>query len=126
MVSLAGLFGKGRGSVTPPVQVDSRVVTDIQRPVRRADFVEPQGLFDALDGRELSTPGHRWHVEVFSVSDQAQHRWIQLGLNSGDRPHMLTLRMEPGAGVQHAVMALTSWLGDPAEAQAHADVLNVA
>jgi hypothetical protein len=86
--------------------------------------MEPGRLFEALDGRELSISGHNWQVEVYSVSDLAPHRWIQLAVK-GDQPHMLTLRLEQSAGAQDAVMALSTWLGDPSETQAN-EILNVA
>ena len=87
--------------------------------------MDMQGLFEALDGREVLSQGNRWRVEVFSISDQAEHRWIELAVR-GRQEHLLTLRMPPQTGAQHTLSALISWLGDPWETVVHDDVLNVA
>jgi hypothetical protein len=63
-------------------------------------------------------------VEVFSVSDHADYRWVQVGLDAPDDHHMLTLRLESGAGPQSALSALSSWLHDPEKRPS--EVLNVA
>jgi hypothetical protein len=95
-----------------------------QPPVAKEEFVEARRMFDALDGRDLYVSGHHWHMEVFSVSDEAQHRWVQLGL-SGDQTFMLTLRLNAGAGEEPAIEALSSWLGRPSDVPAN-QILNVA
>jgi hypothetical protein len=90
----------------------------------KEEFVEARRVFDALDGHDLYVSGHSWRMEVFSVSDEAQHRWVQLGL-SGDQTFMLTLRLNAGAGEQPAIEALSSWLGRPSESPVN-QILNVA
>jgi len=94
------------------------------QPVAKEEFVEARREFDALDGRDLCVSGHCWHMEVFSVSDERQHRWIQLGL-SGDQTFMLTLRLNAGASDEPAIEALSSWLGKPSETPVN-EILNVA
>jgi hypothetical protein len=85
-------------------------------------FMRPERLFAALDGRDVTVSGHRWQVGVYSVTDEAGRRWVQLTLNG--RPHyMVTLKLAIGDGVGHAVLALSSWLANPSE---NSDVLNVA
>ena len=74
--------------------------------------MEPNRFFDMLDGRDLLVSDHHWRVEVFSVSDQAQHRWVQVGLK-GHHSAMLTIRLEAGSGDQRAIEALSSFLRHP-------------
>lgn len=92
--------------------------------VTKEEFVEARHVFDALDGRDLYVSGHSWRMEVFSVSDEAQHRWVQLGL-SGEETFMLTLRLNAGASEEPAIEALSSWLGKPSESPVN-QILNVA
>src|SRR6185436_7284254 len=79
------------------------------------EIVEPQRLFEMLDGRDLFVSKHHWLVEVFGVSDQSEHRWVQLRVK-GIEQYMLTIRLETGAGPGPAIAALSSWLSDPSEA----------
>lgn len=98
------------------VALDSTTALPEQAPTTsQEEFVEAQRVFDVLDGSALSISGHQWLVEVFSVSDQAPHRWVQVGV-SGDQNYMLTLRLNLGAGAQPAIDALSSWLDRPFEA----------
>jgi hypothetical protein len=87
--------------------------------------VSAERLFAALDGREVSVKGQAWQVETYGVWDAQGQRWVQLSLagQHGGPNFILTLRLAAGAGVQHAIMALSSWLANPAEAR---DILNVA
>jgi hypothetical protein len=82
-------------------------------------------LFADLDGREVSIKGQSWQVETYAVWDTQGQRWIQLALAglAGGSNHILTLKLVAGAGIQHAVMALSSWLASPSNTR---DILNVA
>jgi hypothetical protein len=83
-------------------------------------------LFADLDGREVSIKGQSWQVETYAVWDTQGQRWIQLalaGLAGGSQNHILTLKLVAGAGIQHAVMALSSWLASPSNIR---DISNVA
>ena len=73
------------------------------------------GVFIALDGRDIDISGHHWAVEVYSVTDQPGGRWLQLGLKGDDhsQEHLLTLRLPAGSSVEVAARALSSWLIDP-------------
>lgn len=85
--------------------------------------VTPEELFAALDGVTISSAKGTCTIEVFSVSDEAGRRWLQLALEgSGHRRH-LTLRLKTGDTAQHAVHKLSSWLSNPAASD---DVINVA
>ncbi len=85
--------------------------------------MDPQSVFELVDGPDLLVSGQRWRAEVFSVSDGAGYRWVQMGLDGPDH-YMLTLRLESGAGPQSVISALSSWLHDPEERPIH--VLHVA
>jgi hypothetical protein len=73
----------------------------------------------------VSVKGQSWQVEAYGVWDAQGQRWVQLSLagRQNGPNFILTLRLAAGAGVQHAVMALSSWLANPADAR---DILNVA
>jgi hypothetical protein len=82
------------------------------------------GVFSALDGSEIHASGHRWAVEVYSVTDQPGGRWLQLGLkDDGRQDHLLTLRLPSGSGIEMASRALSSWLTDPTQV---AEIVHVA
>ena len=83
------------------------------------------GVFSALDGREVSVSGQHWALAVYSVTDQPGGRWLQLGLKGDEleQDHLLTLRLPAGSGVDEAAEALSSWLVDPTHV---ADIVHVA
>jgi hypothetical protein len=88
----------------------------------RRTFVAPRRLFAALDGRELLVAGLRWRIEVFSVRDLADLRWVQLALMGTSR-QTLALKLDAGAGVRRAVEAVVSQITSPAQLS---DMSNVA
>ena len=90
-----------------------------ERPTRR---VEPDHLFEALDGRQFRLGGREWRVDVYGVIDDGPRRWVQVSL-AGTQRRMMTLRLASSHGAQHAVLSLSSWLANPAASQS---VLNVA
>jgi hypothetical protein len=88
---------------------------------RRAPFTigqdassDTEGLFVALDGRQVTVSGRSWRLQVYGACDRGGRRWVQLGL-TGQPHYMLTLRLAPGDDVGHAVQALSSWLANPAD-----------
>ncbi len=86
--------------------------------------MDTQSTFEQLDGRDLVVSHRHWRVQVFSVSDHADNRWVQLGIDGPER-RMLTLRLPAEAGPQTAISAISSWLHDPM-ARRLSQVLNVA
>jgi hypothetical protein len=74
----------------------------------------PDGLFSALDGRELIAMGRRWTVEIFSICDQGSERWVQLALH-GVTDYMLTFHLTPGNTARDLVPTLLSWLMHPTD-----------
>ena len=76
-------------------------------------IVDPDELFAELDNLEIAAGGGNWRVEVFSISDHQDHRWIQLVVH-GETEHMITLRVLPGARLDDALPALSEWLAAPA------------
>jgi hypothetical protein len=67
-------------------------------------------VFQTLDGPTLMVSGQRWRVEVFSVFDDADDRWIQIGLEGPAQHYMLTLLFAAGAGPEEVFNTLKSWL----------------
>ena len=78
----------------------------------RSGIVDPDDLFAELDNLEIAAGGDQWRVEVFSISDLEDHRWIQLVVH-GESEHMITLRLLPGARLEDAIPALSDWLSAP-------------
>jgi hypothetical protein len=78
------------------------------------DGSRPDGLFSALDGRELIAMGRRWTVEIFSICDQGSERWVQLALH-GVTDYMLTFHLTPGNTARDLVPTLLSWLMHPTD-----------
>src|SRR6188768_2455273 len=76
-------------------------------PTPRATAAER--LFAALDGCNLMVRGEAWHLEVYSVCEEAGRRWIQLALY-GPHQHMVTLAMATRAGASQTLEALSTWL----------------
>jgi hypothetical protein len=66
-------------------------------------------LFAALDGRSIVTPRGVWVVEIQSIFDDADYRWVQLSL-AGHPPYALTFRVNPGDDADEAIRALSFWL----------------
>jgi hypothetical protein len=79
-----------------------------------AGIVDPDELFAELDNLEIAAGSGQWRVEVFSISDHDDHRWIQLVVR-GESEHMVTLRVLPGTRLEDALPSLSAWLADGAE-----------
>lgn len=103
----------------PNTAVSSALRTGAERP-------SPDELFNALDGRLISVAARTWRVEVFGIRDVAGARWVQVGLTGDAGQLMVTRRLVAGAGVQHVVLTLSSWLADPARLRPSDGVQNVA
>jgi hypothetical protein len=81
----------------------------------------PEALFSALDGRRLSVSQQNWLVEVYSVYDDAESRWVQLALQ-GPPQHTVTVRMALNDSVDHIVDAVEAWLSHPSPTHKVLDV----
>lgn len=90
---------------------------------RARELVTPEELFVALDGRTVAAESGRLSVEVFSISDEAGARWLQLALAGSASKRMLTVRLKAGDSAHDVLSKLEAWLADPAGAS---DVFNVA
>ena len=77
-------------------------------PVSTAD-----DLYQALDGADVLLDGKSWHVDVFSVVDESDARWVQLEL-IGPQEHLITLRLDRGAPSRNVLACVSTWLADPA------------
>jgi hypothetical protein len=69
-------------------------------------------LFRSLDGRTVVVGQRQWCIEVYSVRDRDDARWVQLAL-VGLPQHPLAMRLVAGDGVRSVIQALTSWLRNP-------------
>jgi hypothetical protein len=88
---------------------------------RRLEPLTPQGLLERIDGIPVTTSGQTWQVEVYSVSDEAGWRWVQLGLR-GNPSYSLIVRTIPTEGIEHVLEALTKWLAKPSATERILDV----
>jgi hypothetical protein len=66
-------------------------------------------LFETLDGRSITTPQGAWFIEIQSIFDEGDYRWVQLTL-TGHPPYSLTFRVNPGDDADEASRALSLWL----------------
>lgn len=106
-------------------QERNRLAPGRQNKRSRPQPVSAEQLFAALDGREVTIKEQSWLIEAYGVWDAQGQRWVQLSLKGirGGANYILTLKLAAGAGEQHAVMAVSSWLANPSE---KSDILNVA
>lgn len=65
----------------------------------------PEALFDDLHGQATVVGNRAWSIDVFSVSDLAGDRWVQLAVH-GDEDRMLTLRLAPWDGPDEVLAAV--------------------
>jgi hypothetical protein len=79
------------------------------------------GSLAALDGRLITLRNQSWVIELYGVWDSPPHRWVQLKLN-GRRSEVMTLRLNAGAGLHHAILAVRSILASPVKALSAFDV----
>src|SRR5262245_40898275 len=90
-------------------------------PARRdaldAEIPTPDDVCALLNDAVVTVAGQPWQVEVYSVSDLRNARWVQLGV-TGASHHLLTLRLAEDAGADDALMAVAAWLENPANAPA--------
>src|SRR5579862_4784718 len=73
--------------------------------------VAPDSFFDALDGRVVRCGSRSWRVIVFSVSEGAGHRWVQLALR-GSCDYALALRLNGDEGVGQVIRLVKNWLAN--------------
>jgi hypothetical protein len=76
-------------------------------------YPRPEQLFEALDGQSVSSGGQRWLIEVYSVTELAGARWVQLGLH-GEHERSMTLKLPQGGDEREAMEALAAQLAAPA------------
>ena len=69
----------------------------------------PDSFFGSLDGRTVRCGGRSWRIVVFSVSEGAGHRWVQLALR-GASDYALALRLNGDEGVGQVMRLVTNWL----------------
>jgi hypothetical protein len=74
--------------------------------------LDPDQLFNALDGRTVSDTYRSWPIEVYSVYDRQDGRWIQVSLQ-GQPQRACTLRVSPHEGADQILRKLSTQLADP-------------
>jgi hypothetical protein len=79
----------------------------------------PDGLFRALDGRNVDVLGSRRRIKIYSVRDEDGRRWVQLEL-VGRRSYMVTLKLAASDGAKQALMELV--FGQPGSLASFAPV----
>jgi hypothetical protein len=66
-------------------------------------------LFAQLDGRDANVLGNLWHIEVCGIHQAIGRRWVQLSVN-GLFDKALTVSLAPRDGVQHVLLAVSTWI----------------
>lgn len=79
-------------------------------------------LFAQLDGRQANVLGSLWRIEVYGIHHAVGRRWVQLSVN-GLPDRSLTVSLAPRDGVQHVLLAVSTWIAQSAH---RADVRDVA
>ena len=97
---------------------------DVPTDLITSGIVDPDELFAELDNLEIAAGGGQWRVEVFSISDHDNHRWIQLVVR-GESEHMVTLRVLPGTRIEDALPSLSGWLEAGGQSSHIIDATNV-
>lgn len=93
-------------------QIDADLLPFALRTPRRPalePLVPPDRLFSALDGRDLTLAGGRWHLEVYSVTDFCGQRWLQLALDGQGRS-ILTVKLSPTDRASRVLAAVATWV----------------
>ena len=73
-----------------------------------------------LEQSDVIIRGHRTALEVYTVTDLPDGRWIQLALKGSQHPHLITLHLPVRGDLSDVAVALEAWCGD----SAHADELD--
>ena len=82
----------------------------------RTQFVSPDRLFADLDGRSLAVRQATFLLSVLGVvDDQVGCRWVQVALSGPPAPHMITIKIEHGAGARQAMATLAAELASVLE-----------
>lgn len=76
------------------------------------EYLPPDNLFSALDGRDVTVSGDRWHIEVYSVADVQSDRWVQLAVTGGSL-FMITLKLSAAVNVGQVLSAVATWVRNP-------------
>lgn len=66
-------------------------------------------IFQALDGHQLTASKKTWRMEVYSISDEGETRWIQVALH-GLESHELMVAAPRSSDAKQIVSALRTWI----------------
>ena len=67
-------------------------------------------IFQALDGHQLTASRKTWRMEVYSIVEDGETRWIQVGLH-GLESHELMVAAPRGSDAKQITSALRTWIG---------------
>ena len=91
-------------------------------PARIRTGQSPRDLLEQLRGRVIDASGGSWRIEVFSIFDDATHRWVQVYLN-GPVDRTVLLKLARFADGDDAVSAILYWVQE--SSWPHGGVLEV-
>jgi hypothetical protein len=80
-------------------------------PAARRPVVRAEELFTELNGCQIGRGDERATVEIYSVSDQAGHRWIQVGLH-GATETMFTVEVPSTLGAADVSRTIEAFFGE--------------
>jgi hypothetical protein len=109
--------------VVPRLDVASEAPQGQILPYRSGPERSAERLFAALEASHALVGDRRLSLKVYSVTDDATCRWVQLGLVGAYDQYLVTFAIRPESGVADVALALSSWFSDPAHAQ---DLLDMA
>lgn len=70
----------------------------------------PHRIFRALDGHQLTASKKTWRMEVYSIVDEGETRWIQVALR-GSESHELMVAAPRNSNAKQIASALRTWIG---------------
>jgi hypothetical protein len=73
--------------------------------------VSTHELLRQLRGRVIDAAGESWRVEVYSIVDDSNHRWIQLGL-AGREERTMLMKLPYLADADDAIGSIEQWVCD--------------
>jgi len=69
----------------------------------------PHRIFSALDGHQLTASKKTWRMEIYSVVDEGETRWIQVALH-GLESHELMVAAPRSSNAKQITSALRTWI----------------
>jgi hypothetical protein len=103
-----------RNALTTPPVVHPWAVKSPPQARKRTSRLSIAGLshrlFQALDGHQLTASRKTWRLEVYSIVDEGETRWIQVALH-GLESHELMVAAPRSSDAKQIMAALKTWIG---------------